>query len=226
MLIASTQLNIIAASNNGGLDLPWHLENIKDEKVAEKSDVLSGNMVESLVPAPTLTPTSIPTPEPVTTVIVTESTYVFIPTPAPVLPTAIPTPIPTSTPIPAPTVAVDASSYEDRIWDVVQNWRTSQGLSAHAKDSRMCRLAELRLPEIKVNWSHDQFMNNAHYAEICPGNNCFSAMSENLSNGYYSEQENLNGWLNSPLHKEALQKNYTYSCIKCSDGYCVQEFAS
>lgn len=224
MLLVSSNSNIVAASKNSKLvSFPWEKTNVLSS--GTNSESLQVFPIPTSVPIPTSTPE--PTPEPIT---VPEITSAPAPTYAPIFPTAIPTSIPISVPIPTqapePVIAASSGSYEDRLWDVVQNWRISQGLAAHAKDSRMCRLAELRLPEIKVNWSHDGFVNNSHYSAICPDSNCFASMSENLSNGYYSEQENLNGWLNSPAHREALQKNYTYSCIKCQDGYCVQEFAS
>ncbi len=103
------------------------------------------------------------------------------------------------------------------LFDLVQTYRTSHGLSAYIKSEFLCDIARTRLPEVKTNWSHEGFT----AARFC-NDSCW--MGENLAKYEGNAQNTLNAWLNSPGHKEALDHNYTHSCL-ISDGiYTVEEF--
>jgi len=125
-----------------------------------------------------------------------------------------------------PTKILDspAKLSSEKLWFLIQKWRISQRLQPYIKNQNICKLANLRLPEIMVNFSHEHFLDHSHYREICPQNNCL--LGENLSMNALGEQSTLTGWLNSPEHLKNLKANYQYSCIACSNSYCVQEFAN
>lgn len=57
--------------------------------------------------------------------------------------------------------------------------------------------------------SHDNFFERSDYLKA----NGATAVSENVAFGYLTAQDVVNGWLNSPSHKEAIESDYTHSGI-------------
>lgn len=119
------------------------------------------------------------------------------------------------------TITVSPTPYsldQDRLFNIVNIWKTSQNSEPYIEDSRLCKLAETRLIEIEKNFSHRDF--DKHSRDF------FNAsLGENLSTGYSSEKETFDAWLASPTHKENLDKDYSHSCIRCNNNKCVQIFA-
>ncbi len=100
----------------------------------------------------------------------------------------------------------------------VNSWRKTNNLSELPEEESLCKYAQDRATQIKIAWSHDLF-----WQDSCSKVN-YSTCGENLSMGYFSEDQTLTAWLNSPTHKDNLQKNWSSMCIRCQDGYCAQEF--
>lgn len=144
-------------------------------------------------------------------------------TPTPMKPTVAPTevPLPTNTPMPttAPSPAVQGGLSADRLFEMANNHRKSIGLNELQKDERACAVAQSRAPEIA--------------GEIASGNMHAGIRARNLP---YWNSENIitmgteegafNWWINDQIHKEAIEGNYTYSCVACSGYACVQEFTN
>lgn len=57
--------------------------------------------------------------------------------------------------------------------------------------------------------SHDNFFERSDYLKA----NGATSVSENVAFGYRTAQAVVDGWLNSPSHKEAIEGNYTHSGI-------------
>ena len=57
--------------------------------------------------------------------------------------------------------------------------------------------------------SHDNFFERSDYLKA----NGASLVSENVAFGYRTAQAVVDGWLNSPSHKEAIEGNFTHSGI-------------
>ncbi len=57
--------------------------------------------------------------------------------------------------------------------------------------------------------SHDNFFERSDYLKA----NGATAVSENVAFGYRTAQDVVDGWLNSPSHKEAIESNFTHSGI-------------
>lgn len=111
---------------------------------------------------------------------------------------------------------------EEGLWRVVNNWKYGNDGYYYEENSVLCKYAEIRVSEIKSNFSHIGFrnLNDKIYKESKLGE-----LGENLSKDFFSfESELLDRWLNSPTHKKNLEYDFTHSCIKCRDGYCVQLF--
>lgn len=120
-----------------------------------------------------------------------------------------------STPTPIPIVN------GDKLFDLINDWRTNRGFSIYEKSELTCRIASQRLDEVKANFSHEGFSSERLCNDEC-------SLAENLIKDRYSEQDSLYGWTYSPLHLENLEKNYTHSCVKCSntpENICVHIFS-
>lgn len=118
---------------------------------------------------------------------------------------------------PTPTPAPISS---EKLMSVVNDWRQAQGLQIYKENELTCSFAQIRVKEIEINFSHDGFNGK----RMCGNLECWA--SENLSQGFTTEKDTLNGWLNSPEHLKNLKADYYYSCIKCENNYCAQEFAN
>ena len=60
--------------------------------------------------------------------------------------------------------------------------------------------------------SHDNFFERSDYLKA----NGASSVSENVAFGYRTAQEVVDGWLNSPSHKEAIEGDFTHSGISAA----------
>lgn len=132
-----------------------------------------------------------------------------------------PEPIPTQLPLKTPQPSLKTTPISgDNLFAWVNSWRKTNGYNEYKKSEFACSIAEKRLPEIKVNWSHEGF----YYGKYCT--DCY--LSENLSKNFFYEPDApliLDAWVNSASHLENLKKDYTHSCIKCESGFCVHIFS-
>lgn len=123
--------------------------------------------------------------------------------------------IPTSTPTPSPLNA-------DKLFQLVNDWRVQNGYQAYKESEFACNIALKRLPETKINWSHDKFIQDVQAGRYC-STTCY--LGENLAKEYISESDTLTAWINSPEHLRNLKASYTHSCIKIDGMYTVQIFS-
>lgn len=170
-------------------------------------------------PSPTLTPTLTLTPSPT----ITET---------PIPPTATPTPLPTNTPMPTPTPTrmplpepeVTLSTEKDLDADVIfrniNKKRLVQGLAPFVKDDYLCKLAQSRRPELYNEIFGDESVHGGLYKRTIP-----YWITENEVYAQ-SEDDVLDWWLNSWLHRTAIYGNYQYSCGACAGNACIQLFTN
>lgn len=121
-----------------------------------------------------------------------------------------------------PQVVQIANMDENRLFDLVQEWRIAEGYSKYSKTESVCDIATIRLDKIKKFFSHDGFkeMNSRHdYFG-------YNHLGENLIQNQKDEESALKGWLSSPLHLKNLKDDFTESCIRCEGTYCVQIFGA
>lgn len=109
---------------------------------------------------------------------------------------------------------------EKTLMSLIQDWRYDNYLSPYTKLDSVCRYANLRLTEIKKNFSHDGFYDKTNY----PCENC--RLGENLAHGYGSPTDVLNAWLKSASHAANLKDDFKYSCIRTDGEYTVHIFVS
>lgn len=109
---------------------------------------------------------------------------------------------------------------EEILFNLVNEWRVNNNLKPLLVSEPLCDFASIRVEEIKKDFSHDKAFVHRKNTGINVG--------ENLSAPFTNpnEQKLLNAWLNSPTHKDNIaDDHYIYSCLKCSENYCVQIFS-
>lgn len=112
-----------------------------------------------------------------------------------------------------------------KIYNLVNDYRASQGLNKLVFDPRICDFSIKRLSQIHSNFSHDNFKPDI-WSDISANN-----VGENLAQGQLTEQSLLNEWINSPTHLDILTRNeYTNTCVVTdihnNMTYTVQNFSS
>ncbi len=112
-----------------------------------------------------------------------------------------------------------ATLNSNAIFDLVNQYRASLGLTAFEKDDKVCELAATRSTEIP--------------AEIERGSLHSGLYNRNLpywiwENAKYGsdEQGTVAWWLASPIHHQSIVGDYKFSCVKCSGSYCSELFTS
>lgn len=107
----------------------------------------------------------------------------------------------------------------DKLLSLVNEWRKENNLAPFTKSERLCKIAQIRLPEIKNNWSHSGFS----LERFCD-NKCY--LAENLAKDYWNESEILEAWKHSASHSANLKIRLPYSCIVTDNQHIVEIFGS
>lgn len=97
------------------------------------------------------------------------------------------------------------------VLETVNEYRSSVGLSMlseHATSETLAISHSAYMVE-QNQASHDNFFQRADYLR----DQGAQTVSENVAYGYQSAQSALQGWLDSPSHKEALEGDYTHTGI-------------
>jgi uncharacterized protein YkwD len=112
----------------------------------------------------------------------------------------------------------------NKLWAVVNKWRSTQSLDEYIRDKRLCSYAQVRLLELDGDLSHQGFF---EFEEQVFAETDFAGLGENLASGVSQQNldEVLENWLNSPEHKRNLGDSFSHACIVCQQSICVQLFA-
>lgn len=213
-------------------DMHPYAEEFMTEQETAKKDKL-GIWADDCIPTPTLSQnqkiqiTPSPSPKPINS-----------PTPSPTK-TATPTPTaqikgestridPTVTPTitlkeyitSSPSAVISKPLNADLVLQLINLHRKTKSLPAFEKNDELCKLAESRAPEI----DNEIFGNGTIHAGFRAWNIPYW-ITENMA-GYGSEAANVNWWLGSTIHRNAIEGNYKYSCGACTERSCVQLFTS
>lgn len=153
-------------------------------------------------------------------------THTFTTTP---VPTKIPTKAATTTPTPQQTTSVASVTATiqvtggglnaETLFTMSNTHRISKGLPPFQKDARACELATARAPEIGAEIANGN-MHAGMYGRNLPYWNTENIISMG------SEESAFNWWINDGIHREAIEGNYTYSCVACTGNNCAQEFTN
>lgn len=163
----------------------------------------------SSTPTQTIQPSAIPTDTPAPDPTTTQA--------SPSITQTAPTSLPMSpTPIPDGTQPLNA----DIVFNLINQTRTQAGLPAFQKDDRICAVAASRAPELYSEIMVTHTMHAGFYARNLP-----YWATENIIY-MRNEQQAVNWWLNSPIHRAAIYGNSTYSCVACSGNSCSEIFTN
>lgn len=143
------------------------------------------------------------------------------------------TPIPTKTPIPTPSptlseqtavankaISKPSSLNSELLFIMINNHRISIGKPPFEKDERLCSLARERGPEL-----YDEIFVNYNVHAGLNNRNLPYWITENMAH-YDTEEKVFNWWMNSSLHKSAIEGDFKYSCGECYGNSCAQLFTS
>lgn len=109
----------------------------------------------------------------------------------------------------------------DILFALIQEWRIQNGVAPYIKNQELCNFANDRLKEVKEQWNHDGFHEQANkkYTQ-------FELTGENLIRLQNSEKEALESWLKSPEHLKNLKTDFKYTCLVTDGNYVVQIFGN
>ena len=104
------------------------------------------------------------------------------------------------------------ASMEQQVLDLVNQERTSRGLSALKADTAVQNVAYLKSKDMQQNnyFSHTSPTYGSPFDMLKQFNISYSAAGENIAMGYTTAEAVVDGWMNSPGHK-ANNLNPTYT---------------
>lgn len=123
-------------------------------------------------------------------------------------------------PVYAQTTAAAAPLNADVLFSLMNTQRATLSLPPFQKNDQLCSVATSRAPEAAT----EIFSGGRMHAGFWSRNLPYFA-TENMIY-QQTEQAALNWWLNSPIHRSAVDGNYTNSCVACSGKVCVAIFTS
>lgn len=177
--------------------VPIKIESKQSEQPKPPS-IISKVYAESIVPTSTSLPTSTPTQ-------------------ASTPPDQVSTPTVTD-----PDATSSASLNAEVLFNLVNSYRVQVGLEPFSKDTTICEIANSRAPELYNEIFGTSYM-HAGFRERANSLNYWATENMIYQN---TEQQALNWWLNSPIHRSAILGDYKYSCTACSGKSCCQIFTS
>ncbi len=183
------------------------------------SQIVLTQLIISSTPTPTYQPTSTPKPSPTKTPTPTQKPQIRGESTR-ISPTITPT-ISLKEYIPAsPSAAVSKPLNADLVFELINLHRKTKNLPVFEKNADLCKLAESRAAEI----DNEIFGSGSIHAGFRARNIPYW-ITENMA-GYGSESANVNWWLGSAIHRNAIEGDSKYSCGACTEKSCVQLFTS
>lgn len=108
----------------------------------------------------------------------------------------------------------------DLLFNLVNDFRIKNNLPAFEKSPPLCELAASRATELPQEILVTGRLHSGFYSRNLP-----YFATENVIYAK-SEQQALNWWLNSTIHRNTIIGNYKYSCSACQNQMCSQIFSS
>lgn len=138
-------------------------------------------------------------------------------TPSP-LPQPLVSPIPQTPATPSQTSSGGLNA--DTLFAMVNEHRAKIGLPPFQQDSNLAAVAQSRAPELQGEMYGGGGMHAGFYNRQLP----YWATENMISQ--QTETEALNWWLNSSVHRGAIEGNYTYASVACEGKNCAMIFTS
>ena len=120
------------------------------------------------------------------------------------------------TPFVYPTFPEPEEVDENKLWSLIQDWRVRNNQKPYIKDQRLCEIAKDRADD-PLDYHKGFLEKYSNYPYKIQEIDIYNAESP---------IESLQGWLNSPPHRKALEYNWQYSCVACIKQTCSQIFSN
>lgn len=126
----------------------------------------------------------------------------------------------------------DLDAYSTEIFSLTNDYRTKNSLKEFIFSKKLSQTAQIKADDMCKNqyFSHKLPNGDEWYTYLDKSGYEYKTAGENLGKGYDTTDNLFKAWLNSPKHKENIDKSYTHLGIGYSycDGknYSVQLFAS
>ena len=120
----------------------------------------------------------------------------------------------------SPVPESNGSLSADVLFNMINEHRAQINLPAYQKEDQVCSIATGRREEIV----EEIFVTGQLHAGFWADNHPFFA-TENMI-WQHSEVEAMNWWLNSPIHRAAIEGDYLYACGTCNGEVCNMVFSS
>lgn len=117
------------------------------------------------------------------------------------------------------TEAIQFTLDSDKIFELINQYRTSLGLTPFEREESVCQLAQVRSTELAGELANGTIHSGLY------NRNLPYWIWENAKVGS-NEEETVNWWLASPLHHQSIVGDYKYSCVKCTGNNCSELFTS
>lgn len=121
---------------------------------------------------------------------------------------------------PASSIKAQKSLSPDTLLSLINNHRAEINLPPVEKDPQLCQLAAFRGPQL-----HEEIYGTGKVHQGLYELNLPYWITENMAS-YPSEQQVFKWWMNSKIHRKAIEGNYKYSCGVCSGNSCAQLFTN
>lgn len=108
----------------------------------------------------------------------------------------------------------------DVLFSMVNDVRVQNGLAPFEKDQTICDIVASRAPELY----NEIFVNYNMHAGFYNRNLPYWATENMIYQN--TEQQALNWWLNSSVHRSAIFGDYKFSCCACQGKACAQIFTN
>jgi len=116
-------------------------------------------------------------------------------------------------------VPIGATLNPDLIFDLINEHRAGIGLPLFQKDANLCSIAQSRTTQMPAEVTNGN-LHAGLYARNLP-----YWITENMKYGG-NEQETVDWWLHSPIHRAAIESNNKYACGACIGNTCDMLFTS
>lgn len=108
----------------------------------------------------------------------------------------------------------------DELFAMVNAHRAAKGLPPFQQDPNLAQVAQSRAPELQGEIYGGGGMHAGFYSRNLPYRATENMISQN------TEQEALNWWLNSPVHRSAIEGSYSNASVACDGKNCAMIFTN
>jgi hypothetical protein len=101
----------------------------------------------------------------------------------------------------------------DKLWSLIQDWRTKNNINTIVKDDRLCDYANNKLKSLKAFWEDEVSLDRKYFKD--------GQATINFSRNIATEQGVVDTWLSTDKTKQNMSAPYQYGCAVTDGNYSV-----